>query len=382
MKRRTLLQMAAAWPLAAQPSAQSPAAPKQPPKAEWLAWIGTYTKGTSKGIYAWRWNPAEHKFTAAGLAAETSNPSFVAIHPNQQFLYAANENDQGGVSAFRIDPASATLKPLNRVSSRGAAPCHLAVDRTGRWVYVANYTSGSVAALPVQPDGSLGEATVFAQHTGSSVNPQRQRGPHAHATVVTPDNRYLLVADLGLDQLLAYPIEGDSGGLNVRDVVVTKVAPGSGPRHIVVRGDSKFLYVVNEMGVNVTRFAYTAQRGSCDDPQTVSAVPDNYTGNKSGAEIAIRGNFLYASVRGYDAIATFRIDGATGKLTLAGHTPTQGKTPRFFTIDPSGNYLLAANQDSDSVVLFKIDGRTGGLAPAGEIWSVGSPVCVAFSSAK
>ncbi|MDE3166294.1 MAG: lactonase family protein [Acidobacteriota bacterium] len=375
MKRRSFLQLAAGLPMWAQ-------ATKQPPKTEWIAWVGTYTRGTSKGIYAWRWIPGEHKFTALGLAAETSNPSFVAVHPNQKFLYAVNEENAGGVSAFHIDEAGGQLKLLNRVSSHGSGPCHLVVDRGGRWVYVANYGSGSVAALPVQPDGSLQEASVFAQHSGSSVNPQRQKGPHAHSTVVSPDNRFLLVADLGLDQVMVYPIEGESGGLNVREASAVKLAPGSGPRHIVFRPDGKFVYVTCEMSASVTVFRYTPQRPTLEELQTVPLVPEGYSGNRSGAEIAVRGPFLYASIRGYDAIAGYRIDAATGRLTALGHTPTQGKTPRSFAIDPTGAYLLAANQDSDNVVLFRIDGRTGALTPAGETWTAGSPVCVAFSTVR
>ena len=377
MKRRSFLQVAAGLPLFAQ-------APKQPPKTEWIAWIGTYTnaKSKSQGIYAYRWIPGEHKFTSLGLAAETVSPSFVAVHPNQQYLYAVNEVSTGGLSAFKIDPASGQLKFLNKVSSKGADPCHLAVERGGRWVYVANYSSGSVAAFPIQSDGSLGEASAFAQHSGSSVNPQRQKGPHAHDTVLSPDNRFVLVADLGLDQILAYPIEADSGGMNVRDPIVNKMAAGSGPRHLVFRPDGKFVYVLSEMGCTVTSYKYSPQRALFEDPQAVSTLPEGYTGNKSGAEIAIRGNFLYASNRGHDSIATFRIDPASGHLSAAGHTATQGKTPRNFAIDPTGGYLIAANQDSDNVVLFRLDGRTGGLTPTGEVWNVGAPVCVAFSNVK
>lgn len=380
MKRRSFLQLAAGLPLLAQ--AQKQPSGKQPPKTEWIAWIGTYTRGKSKGIYAYRWIPGEHKFTALGLAGETGNPSFLAVHPNQRFLYAVNEMDAGTVSAFEIDPGSGQLKPLNHVSSRGSGPCHVAVDRSGRWAYAANYNSGSVAAFPIKGDGSLGEASVFVQHTGSSVNPQRQRGPHAHEVVLSPDNRYLLVADLGLDQVLVYPVEGESGGFNSRDAAQVKLAPGSGPRHIAFRPDGKFVYVITEMANTVTAFRYGATRASFEEIQTISTLPAGYNGPHSGAEIAVHNGHLYASNRGQDSIAVFRIDPNTGTLTPGGHTPTQGKTPRNFAIDPTGGYLLAANQDSDSVVLFRIDGGTGGLVPAGETWDIGSPVCVAFSSVK
>ena len=173
-----------------------------------------------------------------------------------------NEVDAGGVSSFKIDPASGQLKFLNKVSSHGSGPCHIVVERQGRWAYTANYNNGSVAAFPIQPDGSLVEATVFAQHSGSSIDKSRQAGPHAHATVLSPDNRFLMVADLGLDQILAYPIDADSGGLNVRDVIVTKVTPGSGPRHLAFRGDGKFAYVLSEMAATVTSYKYNAQRAT------------------------------------------------------------------------------------------------------------------------
>jgi 6-phosphogluconolactonase len=380
MKRRTVLQFAAGLPLLAQ-------APKQPPKTEWIAWIGTYTNGKSKGIYAYRWIPGEHKFTSLGLAAESVSPSFLAVHPNQQFLYAVNETDTyeghpaGSVSAFSINSATGQLKQLSRVSSRGAAPCHIAVDRSGRWLFVANYNGGSVAAYSIQENGSIGEATAFSQHSGSSVSP-RQKGPHGHATVLTPDNRFVAVADLGLDEVLVYPIDPQAGGLATKDAGIAKLPPGSGPRHLVFRPDGKFVYVLNEINPSVTSFRYIPQRGAFEDPQTVSTLPEGYNGNKSGAEIAIRGNFLYTSNRGHDSIAIFKIDPASGRLTPAGHVPTQGKTPRNFAIDPTGQYLLAANQDSDNIVLFRIDGSTGGLTPTGEVWNVGSPVCVAFSVVK
>ena len=377
MKRRSFIQLAAGLPLLAQ-------APKQTAKTEWIAWVGTYTGGRSKskGIYAYHWIPGKNNFAPIGLAVETTSPSFLAVHPNQQFLYAVNEVDQGGVSAFKIDPGTGQLKALNKVSSKGSGPCHLVVERNGRWVYTANYNNGSVAALPIQSDGSLGEASAFVQHSGSSVNPQRQKGPHAHDTVLSPDNRYVMVADLGLDQVLAYPIDPDSGGINVREPVVTKVTPGMGPRHLVFRPDGKFVYVLGEMSCTVNAYKYTAQRAHLEEVQSISTLPEGYTGNKSGAEIAIRGNFLYASNRGPDSIAIFRIDSGTGRLTAAGHTPTQGKTPRNFAISPSGNWLLAANQDSESVVPFKINGSNGALTPSGDPWSVGSPVCVVFSAVK
>src|SRR5262245_6940233 len=209
---------------------------KKAPPPEWNVYAGTYTRPQkSKGIYAWRFQPATGKLTPLGLAAETSNPSFLAVHPNQHFLYGVNEDNNGRVTSFAIDQASGKLKQLNQVSSKGGGPCHLAVDRSGKFLYVANYNSGSIAALPIHDDGSLGDASAFIQHAGSSVNQQRQKGPHAHATVVSPDNHYLFTADLGLDQVIGYRIDGSRGGMATDDPQITKVAPGSGPRHVAFR---------------------------------------------------------------------------------------------------------------------------------------------------
>ena len=357
---------------------------------DWIMYVGTYTRPPSRGIYACRFQPATGKFTPIGLVAETANPSFLAIHPNQRFLYAANEvsryegQSAGSVSAFSIDAASGQLKLLNQVSSRGSGPCHVALDKTGKWLFAANYNSGSVAAFPVHDDGTLGEASAFVQHSGSSVNPQRQRGPHAHVAALSPDNRFVLVADLGLDQVLIYHLDPAKGGLAPGDPPFAKIAPGSGPRHVAFRPDGKFAYLISEMLSTVTTFRYDAGRGSLQELQTVSTLPEGFTGGKSGAEIAVHpsAKFLYASNRGHDSIAIFRIDPARGTLTAAGRVSTQGRTPRNFAIDPTGAYLVAANQDSASVVVFRIDPETGGLTPTGTAPEIPSPACIAFVSPR
>ena len=356
--------------------------------ADRTMYVGTYTRGASKGIYAYRFDSSSGKTTPIGLVAETENPSFLAIHPNQRFLYAANEISQyqgqaaGSVSAFAIDPATHGLKALNRVSSRGTGPCHVAVDKTGKWLFVANYGSGSVAAFPIHEDGSLGEASAFFQHTGSSVNKERQSGPHAHVVALSPDNKFVLVADLGLDRVFAYRIDPAKGGLTPNDPPFVKLAPGSGPRHIAFRPDAKFVYSVNEMLSTVTGFRYDASRGSLKEVQTISTLPKGWSGTNTTAEIVIHPNarFLYASNRGDDSIAIFRIDPGRGTLTFVDRTPTQGKTPRNFAIDPSGTYLLAANQDSGNVVTFRIDPQTGRLTSTGSMLEVPMPVCILFAA--
>jgi 6-phosphogluconolactonase len=353
-------------------------------KGEWFAYFGTYTRPPSQGIYAWRFQPASGKLTAIGLAAETSNPSFLAVHPNQRFLYAANEDRTGTISAFAIDPVNGRLKLLNQVPSRGSGPCHVAVAPGGKWVFATNYNSGSVAVFPVHEDGTLGEATGFVQHAGSSVNAQRQRGPHAHSANVSPDGRWLLVADLGLDQILSYRVDEVKGTLSAGDPPFTKLAPGSGPRHLVFGKDGRFAYVISEMLATVTVFRYDSARGSLQELQTAQVTAEGYTGPKSAAEIAAdpAGKFLYASNRGDGTIAVFRIDGDRGTLTLVERVSTEGKSPRSFAIDPSGAFLFAANQDSGNVVVFRIDPATGRLTPAGSVLEVASPVCIVFAAAR
>jgi 6-phosphogluconolactonase len=351
--------------------------------ADWTMYAGTYTSGASKGIYAFHFDDSTGKLTILGLAVEMPNPSFLAMNPNGRFLYAANEETAGSVSAFSIDAAKGTLKLLNRVSSRGAGPCHVALDKTGRWLFVANYNSGSVAAFPVHEGGTLGEASAFVQHSGSSVNPQRQQGQHAHSVNVSPDNRFVLVADLGLDEILTYRIDA-AKGLDSAKPLLTKMAPGSGPRHMAFGPDGRFAYAINEMLATVTVFQYDTASGSLREAQTISTLPAGFKGANSSAEIAVHpsGKFVYASNRGHDSITIFRVDAAKGVLIAAGYASTGGKTPRNFAIDPSGKFLLAANQDSGNIVVFRIDQSTGGLTLAGLDVNVPSPVSIVFASAR
>jgi len=332
--------------------------------------IGTY----SKGIYALRDKPE--------LAVETESPSFLVVHPNGRFVYAANE-PKNALSAFSID-ASGQLKFLNSVPSRGAGPCHVAFDKTGKWLFTANYDGGSIAAFPVHADGSLGEAAAFVQHSGSSVNKERQEGPHAHSVNISPDNKFLLVTDLGLDEILVYRFDAAQGTLTPSDPPFAKVAPGSGPRHLAFAKDGRFAYVINEMLSTVTAFSYDPTRGTLREIQTLSALPPDFKGSSEAAEIAIHpnGRFLYASNRGHDSIALFAIDPSTGKLTAQGHVSTQGKTPRNFAIDPTGAILYAANEASGNVVEFRIDPKTGSLTPEGKVFEVPKPVCVTFAALR
>lgn len=363
-----------------------------PPAGEVIVYIGTYTGAKSRGIYVARLDLATGRLSAPELAAESENPSFLALHPDRALLYAANEigsfegQKAGSVSAFAIDDATGRLRSLNRVSSRGADPCHLVVDRSGRNLLVANYSGGSVASLPIDKDGLLQPASAFVQHTGSSVNPDRQKAPHAHAVGLDGRNRLALVADLGLDKLLLYRFDPDRGTLAPSDPPFASLKPGAGPRHFAFHPDGKRVYVVNEIDLTVTAFAFAAETGTLTARQTLSTLPAGVAPRPedSTAEIAVHpgGRFLYVSNRGTDTIVVFSIDGTTGQLVPVAHVPTGGKTPRNFAIDPSGRFLLAANQKSDSVVVFRIDPDTGRLSPAGSSIEVGAPVCLVFRAPR
>jgi len=355
-----------------------------------LVYVGTYTGAKSKGIYVCRLDEATGKLSSPELAAETKSPSFLAIHPNGRFLYAVGEmsnfggTQSGAVSAFSLEPASGKLTLLNQQASGGAGPCHLAVDHEGRSVLVANYGSGSVAALPIQRDGSLGAASAMIQHEGSSVNPQRQAGPHAHFITTDASNHYVLACDLGLDKVLMYRLDAAKGSLVANDSASVSVKAGSGPRHLAFSPDGHFAYVINEMSSTLSAFAYDSGRGVLKELQTVSTLPSGFKGDNSCAEVQVHaaGKFVYASNRGHDSIAIFAIHPTTGKLTLVEHQPTKGRTPRHFGIDPTGTWLLAENQGSDNIVVFRVDSRSGRLQPTGQVVEVGAPVCVAFVPVK
>jgi 6-phosphogluconolactonase len=357
----------------------------------YLLYVGTYTQDTkSKGIYVYRFDPSTGDVTDLGVAAETANPSFVAMDASGKYLYAVNElpnyqgPNSGGVSAFSIDRATGKLTFINEVPSRGADPCYIIVDKAGKHVLVANYTGGSIAVFPVLADGKLGEATAFVQHTGHGTNPKRQEGPHAHSIDLSPDERFAFVDDLGLDELLVYKYDAAKGTLTPNDPPFVKLDPGAGPRHFALAPSGKFAYVVAEMGQSVTAFSIDLQAGTLKRLQSVSTVPKDFKGENDNAEIHIlpNGKFLYASNRGHDSIAVFAIDSKSATLTPIEHVPTQGKTPRNFEIDPTGKFLFAENQESNNFVIFRIDQNTGRLTPTGKTIEVPSPVDIKFLKEK
>lgn len=355
--------------------------------ADFLVFVGTYTRGPSKGIYAYRFDTGSGKLKPLGVAAETMNPSFLIDDPHHRFLYAVNEGGQGGnaVSAFSIDAQTGKLAFLNQVPSNGSGPCHLALDHTGRWLAVANYNNGTMALYPVHEDGRIGEAVKVEKHEGSSVNPARQKGPHAHEVVFSPDNRFLLLADLGLDKIFVYRFDAAKGTLTPNDPAFAQVPPGSGVRHMAFHPNGRVLYAIEEMGSSITAFHYDPAKGVLRDFQNISTLPENFKGNSSGAEIAVnrKGTVVYGSNRGNDTIAVFNIDAVKFTLTAVDHAPVLGKTPRHFALDPTGAYLLAANQDSNDITMFKVQASTGQLQPASRVVTdVAMPVCVLFVPAK
>ena len=354
--------------------------------SDYFAYIGTYTGPKSQGIYVYRFAAATGKLTPLGLAAESTNPAFLAIHPNHRYLYAVNEiadydgQKSGSVSSFSIDRKTGKLTLLNVVASGDPGPCHLVVDQTGKYVLVANYGVGSVAAFPILADGGLGKATAFLPHTGHSVDPKRQEGPHAHSIYVSADNRFVVSADLGTDQVYVYRFDATKGTLTPNDPPSAAVPPGTGPRHFAFHPNGKFAYVIEEMGSSLTAFSYDAAHGVLAPLETISTVPKDYKGYNDCAELYIHpsGRFLYGSNRGHDSITVFSIDPVKGTPTPIQYVPTEGKTPRSFGIDPTGSYLIAANQDSNTLVVFRIDGKTGRLTPTGQKADVQAPICVMF----
>ena len=364
-------------------------------KNNYLVFVGTYTtKTASKGIYAFRYDGSSGKLTPIGVAAEAQDPSWVAIHPSGEFLYSVNEAGKNSmVSAFSLDPQGGKLTLLNQVPALGEDPCYLSFDRTGKYVFVANYTSGNVVVFPIEADGKLGSATANVRDEGKlGPNKERQDAPHAHW--VKQMWNEIFVADLGLDRILVYKFDSMKGRLgpmpepgpkNVRPQQPIVLSPGTGPRHVAIsakpnRNFMRFMYVVGELDSTVSVFGTTKEGDFGGAGRNTPMLPAGFSGRNDAAEIEIhpRGKFLYASNRGHDSIVVYSIDQDSGQLKQLADVPTGGKEPRHFAIDPSGKFLLAEDQVSDKIVTFRIDQKTGALTPTGDSVEVPSPVCLAF----
>ena len=343
-------------------------------------YVGTYTSKGSEGVYIYHLDASTGALIPVGKATGLENPSFLAIDPKGRCVYAVRESGRGGsaVVALSRNAATGELTILNEQPSGGQGPCYVSLDREGRFALVANYNSGHVAVLPIADDGRLQPASCVVQHKGSSVNPARQKGPHAHSILLDPANRYALAADLGIDKVMVYRFDSEQGKLLPNDPPFAQCVPGSGPRHIAFAPSGKYVYVIEEISSTVEVFAYDADVGTLKPLQRISALPEGFTGASTCADIHMHpgGRFLYGSNRGHNSIVIYAVDDTTGTLRLLGHEPTQGKNPRNFAIDPSGTFLLAANQDSGTIVSFRINQDTGALSPTGQVCKVSMPVCV------
>ncbi|HKE57560.1 MAG TPA: lactonase family protein [Pyrinomonadaceae bacterium] len=356
--------------------------------AQSIVYAGTFKREPSKGIYAWKFDATTGKLESLGLVADTMRPVFVCLHPHGKFLYAvsrptATDRQNIGVAlAYSIDSKTARLTLLNSSPTRGIDPAYASVDLSGRNLMVANFGSnrgdGCISVFPIKQDGSLVNATSVVDYSGSSVHPQRQTGPHSHAINVSPDNRFVLVADLGLDKMFVYRFDAEKGKLTPNDPPFASLRPGSGPRHFVFHANGKFLYVVNELNSTLTIFRWSD--GILKEVQTISTLPRDFTGANSAATLQVHpsARFLYASNRGADNLAIFSIDEKAGTLTPVEFVSAQGKTPGSFSIDPSGRWLIVANQSSDSLVVFRVDVQTGKLGNTGQSIEIGTPSCVRF----
>ncbi len=352
-------------------------------QTNYFLYVGTY----GKGVYAYRFDSNGGKLESMGLAGEVVNPSFLATDPDFRYLYAASEIEgkaDGAVAAFAIDRSTGALKSLNSRSSAGQSPCHLSVDHTTKMVMVANYGTGGVSVFPIERDGRLGEMSGLMAAHGSSADPKRQAGPHAHEAVVSADNRFLYVPDLGLDQIRIYRIDPAGAKLTPNDPPAAKLEPGVGPRHIAFSPNGKFAYVVSELKSLVTVFSRDPANGNLTQIQAVSTLPEAFKGENAPAEIEIdhAGKFLYASNRGPGSIAVFAVDANNGTLKQIQIAATGGTWPRGFEIDPSGRFLVAGDQKADQFVLFQIDPSSGQLNLTGRVFNVSSPVSFLFVPAK
>jgi len=345
-----------------------------------FVYFGTQRDAPGVGFSLARFDTDTGHLTRPQLILAAEAPSFFVIHPDGKHLYTTNFSGTGGVSAYQIDPKTASLKLINHRSGGGAGTSYISLDKTGRFVLAANFATGHIAVFHIQDDGSLGEHTAYDQHAGSSINPQRQTRTYPHCIITDPTNRFALVADLGLDKLFVYRFDEKTGTLTANDPPFVTVKPGSGPRHVRFHPNGKWVYLINEMGSSIIGYNWDSARGTLAEFQTVSTLPRGFSGENNAAELEIHpdGKFLYGSNRGHDSIAIFAIDQTSGKLTLVGHVPSQGKTPRNFALDPTGKWMICTNQFGNSAVVFRIDENTGQLTQVGQGIEVSAPCCERF----
>lgn len=360
---------------------------------QWV-YIGTYTQGSystgdaapllSKGIYLLGLDSQTGKLEELGPVGGVLQPAFLAIHPSKKYLYAVSEFDGGGqIHSFQIDPANGHLTPLNSQATLGDATCHVNIDATGKMAVVASYSNGTVASFPIKEDGSLAPIASLIRHSGGShADEDRQEDPHAHSVNFDKGNKFAFAADLGCDKIFIYKMDPATAALIPNDPPFVATPPAGGPRHFAFHPSGKFAYVTNEMACTITSFTYDADKGALKMIETLSELPAGVSviPEWSSAEVQVHpsGKFVYASVRGHNTLACYKVDEATGKLTYLENAPAGVKIPRNFGIDPTGHWLISAGFDSDSVVIFSIDAQTGKLTPTGQSITIPQPVCVKF----
>lgn len=352
----------------------------------YIAYIGTYTQGESEGIYAFELDTETGHLKEKGCLAKLENPSYLAIDRLNRYLYSVMETDNfngtpsGAVAAYKIHPETGELAPINFSATRGKVPCHISTDRANKILFAANYRDGTVSSFPLQEDGSIGPVSEILRHEGCGPNKERQEKAHAHFVSLVPEEKYLCAVDLGIDKLMLYRYDSSTGRLTLDQDRSLSIRPGSGPRHMAFHPDSNFAYLVNELSSDIVVLKYSPRDFTFKEEQYISTLPEGYTGETTCAAIHVSpdGNYVYASNRGHDSIAIFRISKQTGKLEPIDYSPVLGNSPRDFSIDPTGKFLYAANQDSNTITSFSIDRESGKLQPLEQVISLPSPVCIKF----
>jgi 6-phosphogluconolactonase len=343
-------------------------------------YFGTHSAGPGIGFSVAHFDTDTGALTVPKLDTEAVQPAYFVIHPDGRHLYTCNSGTPGCVSAYSIDPSTAHLTLLNKEPSGGGDASYVSLDQTGRFVFVANYDGGNIAAFALKPDGSIGARTAFVQHTGHSVNPTRQTHAYAHSIIIDPTNRFVLAADLGVDKLFVYRFDVKSGTLTPNDPPFASVEPGSGARHVKFHPNGRWVYLINEMACTVTAFNWDSARGALTEFQTISTLPADFTGVSTCAEVLVHpdGRFLYGSNRGMDSLAVFAIDHENGRLAPVQHISTRGSWPRNFAFDPTAKWIICTNHNSNNAVVFRVDEATGRLTQAGDPVPVPAPYCERF----
>lgn len=348
--------------------------------------VGTYGTGTEGGIYFCRLDINSGEISLLKENRGIDNPSFLTVDSSNHFLFSVNETDKsegsngGFVSSFAIEQSDGSLKLINEQPTLGGSPCYIISDPADKFLLVTNYSGGSIVVFPILDGGNIGRNIGFIQNTGRSIDPDRQKSPHPHSIVLSPDSRFAFVPDLGLDKILIYRFDQERGNLGTNPIPYAPLKPGAGPRHFAFHPNHKFAYVINELNSTITGFRYKQMNGKLAEIQTIGTLPEGFQGENYCADIHIHpdGKYLYGSNRGHNSIACYIIDQSNGKLEMIGCTSSRGDWPRNFAIDPSGQFLLAANQRSNDIFTFRINNETGELTPTGFSIEINQPVCIRF----